>query len=130
MKKILVILAVFGLTSLFGADAAFNNLSGSGADAETGVIATIKSLQWFFAFLPFIVAAVFGAVAYKKAKENSDREDNTKEIAMKTAGAVILGIVVMVIVYGFIGKGLLGATTFGGGWTTFVTSWWAGVFGL
>jgi len=127
MKKWLLIVAVMALGAIeaSAADAAFTNLSDSGSAAETGVRSTIQSLMWFFAFLPFIIAGVFGAVAYNKAKENSDREDNTKEIAMKTTGAVVLGIVLMIIIYGFIGKGLLGAQTFGGGWTTLVTNWWA-----
>ena len=132
MKKALVLLGLLGLmgaTSAFAVDS-FANVAGSGTDSETGVKTVIQSLQWILAFLPFAVAGVFGGVAYKKAKENSDREDNTKELAMKTTGAVILGIVFMIIVYGFVGKALLGATTFGGGWSTFVTSWWAGVFNL
>lgn len=132
MKKVLLAFALLGLlgaTSAFAVDS-FANVASSGADSETGVKNVIKSLQWIFAFLPFGVAGIFGAVAYKKAKENSDREDNTKELAMKTTGAVILGIVFMVIVYGFIGKAMLGAATFGGGWQIFVTDWWSSVFSL
>jgi len=131
MKKVLLLLAVLGLTtSVFGADAAFTNLAGSGASSEAGVRTTIQSLMWIFAFLPFIVAGAFGAIAYKKAKENSDREDNTKELAVKTMSAVVLGIVFMIIVYGFIGKGVLGAATFGGGWDILVTQWWATTLSL
>ncbi|HHB52544.1 MAG TPA: hypothetical protein ENK75_05825 [Saprospiraceae bacterium] len=106
-------------------DQAFTDLAGSGASAEQGVQATVNSLMWIFAFLPFVVSGIFGIVAFKKAKENSDREDNTKELAIKTATAVILSLVAMIIIYGFIGKGMLGAETFGGGWTQLVTQWWS-----
>lgn len=108
----------------------FANLTASASTSEAGVKSTIKSFAWLFAFAPLGVAIIFGSIAFKKAKENSDREDNTKEIAMKVLFGVVLGIVLMIVIYGIIGKGLMGTVNFGDGWKIFVTDWWASVFAV
>ena len=109
---------------------AFGDLAASGTNAETGTKATIESNKWYFAFIPFGVSAVTAWIAYKKAKENSDREDNTKELWMNTIFGLLLGLVGMVIVYGTFGSVVLGTDNFGDLWANLVSTWWKGALGL
>lgn len=99
--------------------------------AKEVVQSVIANSIWLLAFFPIVIGGVL-AFLVKEHLENKESTSQYEPRVMKFGkiiGAFVAGVIFVFILYGFIGKGLMGYD-FGQSWDLFVTKFWKEAAGM
>lgn len=132
MKRYFLVFLMLGLgaISAMASASGFTNFDSAGADAQDIAISGMGSWKWIIAFIP-LGFGIFSAMKmneYLNQKDEGQGQNEPKATRYaKVLGAGIVGVLIIYILLGLIGKVFAGED-FGTTWSVFVTDFWSQLF--